>query len=316
MSRLHEPRRGPDALGERIRAAGPRPPMPALDMERLSAEVGAVFEARTRGRRRRRMAWLSASIAASVVAALVVLGPWRSGAAIGEVVAHAGEEPVATGTVLREGDRLETSSDPVEWLTVRLVTGHELRLDAGTRLRLVSPTGIDLHEGAVYVVAAQDADLVVDTGVWRCEHIGTRYEVRRREGDGVRIRVRDGRVRLRSGARVVEIQAGEEAVADREGASVGAIPAHGESWRWTLQAAPAFALDGATLASFLEWFAAESGRRVEVDPRLLRDRSGEPLVVHGSLEDPAPERALDSVLESAGLGSRVVDDRVVVERLP
>ncbi len=305
-------------IAEILREAGPRPPLPSLDQppldpESLGAPALAVWQRQTALRRARRRRYLAA--AASVVLALAALLLWRlwAGAPIGMVIAHSGAagtleaEALTVGATFGSGEVLSTSS--AEWLTVELTNGHRLRLDAGTELTLMSAKLVRLVHGGVYVEATT-APLLVQAGDTLSEHLGTRYSVRHDPPAQVSVRVRHGRVRVRRGDESVQLGRAQAVTIGPSGLEVESSPVHGPTWDWTRHAAPPFQSDGALLTDFLQWIEAESGWRVEADPSLLLDPVGDPVQVHGIVEDLPLEQALSVMLESSGLQYRLDHDVV------
>ncbi|MEO1084174.1 MAG: FecR domain-containing protein, partial [Acidobacteriota bacterium] len=209
---------------------------------------------------------------------------------------------------LRVADRVTT---PDASVALDLLGGHRLRLRRGSELLLTAPDVVELVRGEVYVEAAPDPLRVEAAGVV-VEHIGTRYAVRLRDGEGPDVRVREGRVRVEAGGAVATAGRGESIRRSVDGTLVkGPSPTHGDAWCWVPGAAP-FDTDGVTLAAFLEWAAAEGGWRLEVDPALLTDADGGPADIAGSVAGLSLEAALDTVLESAGLRRELDGDRLRV----
>ncbi|MEM9599370.1 MAG: FecR family protein, partial [Acidobacteriota bacterium] len=283
-SRSHPTDSG-DPIADALRDAGPRGPMPPLDLETLGGPARAAWRRRALARRARRRRWLVAAALVMALGAASAVWMLRQGAPIGTVTARAQGDRwggPAVGAELAPGTRLVTWSEPPEGLALELRTGHRLRLDAGSELVLDSARKLELLRGAVYVEAA-DAPLRLHAAGTVSEHVGTRYEVRIVDGSAA-VRVREGRVRLEAEGQVVEVGHGEVGRAAADGTlEVAPSPAYGPSWGWIRRAAPPFASDGASLEAFLQWAAAEGGFTLEVDPELLLDPSGQPALVRGSI---------------------------------
>lgn len=201
--------------------------------------------------------------------------------------------------------------------------GTELRLDEATRVRLVSATEVELEAGAIYVDTGADGgrSLAVGTPYGTARDIGTRFLVRLDPSDrtgpsaaALSVRVRDGRVELERRGGVHRAGGGEEMVV-REDGSVErrAAPGHGPAWDWVVATAPAFEIEGSTLAELLAWVSRETGWRVRFsDPELAG--SAEEIVLHGTLNGLSPTQAPFAVLPGAGLEGELDDGVLVVRR--
>ncbi len=318
MLKPPHPSNEPDPIAEQLRAAGPRSPLPPFDLEHLSAPALEAWQHKVDRQRFRRRSMMA--LAATIT--LATIGAWllwtSSPASIATVEAYSGSQPThfPVGSALGGASRLTTSSQPKEWLAVRLASGHRLRLDAGTEIELVSASRVDLLVGAVYIEAAP-AELAVHAAGTVSTHLGTRYAVRINSNGNVAIHVREGHVRVTSGQQTTELDRGQVGSAEADGTLiVGAFPPYGDAWHWTRQAAPVFDADGQSLEAFLAWVAAESGWLVNVDPELLRDQHDQPIEVRGSIDHLTLSEALDLVLEGAGLGYQLDRDQLRIYPLP
>ena len=185
---------------------------------------------------------------------------------------------------------------------VRLKGGGSLRLDAGTRLRLVSADQLALERGAVYVDAEPGrtpAAVTVHTRFGSVREQGTQFEVRLAAG-ALRVRVREGRIGLQHQTGAEEASPGEELRLQDGRVSRQAVAVHGPEWGWVQQIAPAFELEGESLGRFLAWVSRETGRPVRLaDEDGMRD-SGTSTRLHGSIAGLTPEEALSAVLPTCG----------------
>jgi ferric-dicitrate binding protein FerR (iron transport regulator) len=222
--------------------------------------------------------------------------------------------PVASGEALNAGTTVQTDADGRAAL--RLASGVSLRLDCATRIVLDSDRVLRLEKGAVYVDTdgkggAAGIEVRTPSGVVR--DMGTQFEARLVE-DRVRLRVREGRVALKRAADTQTADAGQEIVAAAAGevtrASVSLTDA---SWNWALACAPAFDVEGKTLAQFLAWAEREGGWKVQfVDSGCERAASG--TLLHGSLNGFTPRETLDVVLPTCGLKPRIENGMLWIER--
>ncbi len=312
MQRSSDHRGETDPVVEKIRAAGPRPPLLPFDIEELAAPARAVWQEKIASKRRRsrqRTYWALAAVLLVAVAAVL----YRSASVpvFATVRAYSGPAPerftvgsqVGFGTVLR--------TESAEWLAVWLGS-HSLRLDAGSELRLDDESHIELLRGAIYLEASQ-APLRVRAGGIDIEHIGTRFEVRL-SGGGVVVRVRDGRVRFGGEQQWTEVARGQQALGAAAGSfSVSESPSTGNSWQWIRKAAPPFESHGASLESVVTWLAGEAGWEVAIEPALYLDASGQPTQVRGSIDRLSPEDALSRVLDGSDLRHHFDGDQVIIE---
>ncbi len=340
----HDERQG-DAVGELLRLAE----VPEISPERTARHrelARAHWQRKVQARSRRRQTYGLAA-AAVVVLALglwltagrdsdVSSGPMTAEApAIGDSTAPAHAGPVArlsalAGTVHRAADAADTpttldAGSQVDAGTVletgagsraafQLASGHELRLDVDTRLRLVSERTLTLERGALYVDSrGAPSTIEIRTPLGTARDVGTRFEVRLGSGE-LRVRVRDGVVEVDRAGETHQAGAGAELTLDATGTPARrAIPVYGPEWRWSLEVAPAFDLERRTLSEFLAWVTHETGWRLRLDPAVARGAAG--VTLNGSIDDLAPDEALEVVLPTTGLRHRVADGELIVEPL-
>ena len=118
--------------------------------------------------------------------------------------------PFTAGAAVMSGTTVTTAAGT---LAMTLTSGVQLRLDASTTVRVDSATDVSLERGAVYVDSAGSpptqpgaSPIRIHTPAGLVRDLGTRFEVRL-AGAGIRIRVRDGQVRV-TGANRVDARAG------------------------------------------------------------------------------------------------------------
>lgn len=132
------------------------------------------------------------------------------------------------------------------------------------------------------------------------------------QGAAVRVRVRDGAVRVDRGDRADTAQRGVELTAGATGrAAHRAIPLHGAEWDWVTRAAPPANIEGATLARVLDWVERESGRHIRFAEAGLAATAAT-TIVHGSVEGLTPEESLGAVLATCGLRFRIQGEDIVI----
>ncbi|MEA2560306.1 MAG: transrane sensor [Acidobacteriota bacterium] len=279
-----------------LEEAGPRPEAPPEDLAKIKAAFRAEWQEHVQRRRSPdRRLWL---LAASVLL-VISLGWWLWPAAIPSPVATAVARVETSGETIIAGARLEAHEAPAAF---RLDGGSSLRLDAGSSVSLVSASEIRLERGAVYLDSERTGKVAVHTPLGTVMELGTQFEVRLL-GSAVRVRVREGAVRVESH----RVDAGTELIL-RDGGSVtrSRIAAYGPLWSWVLKAAPPLRIEGLTLAEVLERVTRETGWTVRYEDSRIEASAGE-IVVHGDVGHLAPDQALEVVLPGAGLDHRVVD---------
>jgi ferric-dicitrate binding protein FerR (iron transport regulator) len=257
----------------------------------------------------------SALAAAAVVVAAIGFGVSRQpGAAPAAAPAHV--EMVVGAASVRAGDPIATDSqletDGRSRVALRLAGGHSVRLDVGTRARVISDRTIALDRGALYVDSrGAAAPNEIRTALGSVRDIGTQFEVGSRPG-GMTVRVRAGRIVLDANGRTLEAGAGRELhvanggrIASREAGSFGA------ALDWVGAITPMRAIDGRPLQEFLDWTARERGLRLRFgSPALAASASA--IVLSGSIEGLTVDEALASVLATCGMSAHVRDDALVI----
>jgi ferric-dicitrate binding protein FerR (iron transport regulator) len=301
---------------------------PSLDpqaLERIRGVVENEWRASTALHRRTRIRrWGWASLAAAVVV-IAVTTAWfakfagepavfgsisRSGGNGSDVRFHAGDR-------LRAGDTLKAHGP----MLVLPVAGGSLRIAADSTVSVTGAADIRLERGKIYVdlpqAPAPSARLNVWTRAGLIEHVGTGFEVLSDDA-GVRIRVREGRIRLRSppGAtgrsNVILADAGTELLSASGGAIVQRpVATYGVDWLWVASLAPIYAIEGQPLLDFLQWVSRESGRRLEFGDSRARDIAAR-TILHGSIRDHEPLDALANVLATTSLRYEILGDAIRV----
>lgn len=211
--------------------------------------------------------------------------------------------PLVAAVGVASGRTIETGADGAALL--RLGDGLTLRLAAGSRLRFEAADRAVLESGLAYV----DADprrgrqpLALATPFGTVSHLGTQYAVGV-SAAGLEIAVREGRVQLAGGSARTALQAdaGQSLRVDPRGAAARATLRPDDArWDWLAALPTPFTLEGATLASFLDWYARERGHAVRF--RDADDAARAAAVrLSGSVAGMAPDEALRVVAASAGL---------------
>lgn len=198
---------------------------------------------------------------------------------------------------------------------IDLAQGGSLRLDADTRIALVSSREIELLRGALYFdsqLAGEAAEpLTVRTRVGSVRDVGTQF-IARLEPDLIELSVREGAVAVTRGSEQIEAHVGEQLTVPDAGApSRTSVAPFGAEWGWAEQLAPAYDLDGQTVFDFLSWLQRETGRRVvfvspEAESRARR------AVLRGGRIDLEPMPMLRAVLATTDFRYSVTAGEIAV----
>jgi hypothetical protein len=302
------------------------PPLDPQALERIRVVVenewrtSTVLHRRTRGVRR----WGWASLAAAVVV-IAVTTAWFAKFAVEPAVfgsisrfeGKGSDVRFHLGARLRAGDTVKADGP----MLVLPAAGGSLRIAADSTVRITSPADIRLERGKIYVdlpqARAASARLTVWTRAGLIEHVGTGFEVLSDDA-GVRIRVREGRIRLKSlpGAtsrsNVVLADAGTELLAASGGAIVQRpVATYGADWLWIASLAPVYEIEGQPLLDFLQWVSRELGRRLEFGDSHAHDIAAR-TILHGSIRDHEPLDALTNVLATTSLRYEILGDAIRV----
>lgn len=322
-----------DALARLIRAAGARQVPPSDAAERVYAVAESVWRGTVARRRRRRAAWAVAAglVLAAAVARLAgdVGDPApaamaaRTDRVVGDVAALAPGDtvwrpvagdraPIPAGTRLRSGTAAGAG--------LVLTGGTSLRLGASSEILLESASRAHLRSGRVYVDAgplpgaANPLEIVTAQG--SVSHVGTQFELAYGQ-EGLRLRVREGRVLLQRGGSATSAAAGgTEIFLGADGTLRRAtVAGHGPDWDWVQALAPTPELRDRPLSVLLQWVARETGREVRFARPELRERAGR-TTLHGAAESLLPMEAMAAVLattdlryELVGEGHILIDER-------
>lgn len=311
-----------DQIGPLLRLAGPRETVPVDRRHRVRAAVHAQWRQQTRTRSRRlTVGW---SLGAVAAAALVLIGlrlsvrddaagpiPQQALATVEALNGPAqlvdGDDMAGDlrlfqiGDRIRVGDGVDTTNGSLAAL--RLAGGASVRLDRSTRLRLLSETVLVLAAGAIYVdsgTAPGAPTIEVRTALGVARDIGTRFEVRL-NGSALRVRVRDGLVRLSHSRQSHDARPGEELTLDGDGSIVRRpVAVFGADWAWTFALARPFDLEGRSLRDFLDWIADENGWQLRFANSAVEQKS-RTTILHGSILGLTPAEALAAVLPTSGV---------------
>jgi ferric-dicitrate binding protein FerR (iron transport regulator) len=321
---------GPEADRETARvltdALGTAAPDQA-SLDRMRSVVAREWQAATgpsegalRRRRLRRVSYALAASFAAVALALWLGKPSVDSAPFGTIsrINAPGLEVrsgllhrrrLLSGDVLRVGDRLTAPGA----ILIDFAHGGTLRIETGSDLSITASAQLSLERGLIYVDVPPGASgpIRVDTRAGQIEHIGTEFEVLS-DDRAVRIRVREGRIRLVGSRAALVASAGTELVAvEGEPVTEGPVATYGRDWLWIAALAPDYAIEGRPLSEFLQWVGRETGRRLEFADEHAR-RLAEQTILHGSVRGQRPMDALANVLATTSLAFELRGDSIVL----
>jgi hypothetical protein len=219
--------------------------------------------------------------------------------------------PLAVDDPILQGETVVTGD--AGRLALRFADNSSLRLDVGSRARLVGQRAVELLSGAVYVDTDRAAgQFEIRTPLGTARDIGTQFEVRL-IGERVRVRVRTGIVELAGRSRSSVGRAGTEILVSPSGEESRPFAPHGREWAWTADTSPTIDIEKMPLSRFLERLAREQGWTVEyVDSTLAREAGG--IILHGSVAGLTPPESLAVTIGTSGLAYRLDNGRLVVFR--
>lgn len=292
----------------------PDPAARARAFEAAQAEWRQMQSQAARPRPATRARWLAAaSVTVIALTGVLWLQPFAPQVASLERVygsVTAAGDPLANGARLRRGTTLVTAADSGALL--RYSPDLSLRLDAGTRVTLDGADRLQLVSGRIYVAVTPGAAVpyVVHTAAGDVRHVGTRYVVRAR-GTGLDVAVREGAVQVDAGSHRERAVAGEALRIDAGGTALRSVLADDAPWAWVDKLPTPIVIEGKSLAEFLRWYTAETGRRVTFADDRTRARAAS-AVLHGSVDGLPPAAALAIVAASVDLQAVVPKEGPIV----
>ncbi|MEO5895574.1 MAG: FecR family protein [Vicinamibacterales bacterium] len=316
-----------DVTAQLLRMAGAPPDPPAERKARVRTAVHREW----RTRRQRRMIRNGAAIGLLAAAASLTVAVWIRGRvevplnAPGIAVAQriqgrpvivgpsrgADATPLSISAPIYPDDLIETDAE--SRVGLQLGDGSSVRIDRGSRVRFLTPAVLEVITGAAYVATADRSQgFEVRTTMGHLRDVGTQFEVRLTPSL-LRLRVRTGSVEIQRGTVIDTAAAGTEATVTTKGIAVGPVPAYGSEWAWTTAVAPAFAIEGRTLGSYLEHLAAEQGWTIHYADSTVAEAATR-TILHGSVEGLNAEDALGVVLLTSGLEFRLRGGELSVSR--
>jgi ferric-dicitrate binding protein FerR (iron transport regulator) len=313
MDKSETPANERDPLARLIRSAGRRPAIESAREQRVHSAVHGVWQRTVRRRRIRRWAIGAGSgLAAAVVAFTVYASLSRDNSPVatldfasGNITSKGpdGTRTLKVGDGILPGSTIETTDNGRAAVT--LTSGQSVRLDNSTSITIKSASSLALGSGGVYVdsehagkKAVQPLEVRTNFGIARDE--GTQFEVRLAT-DSVRVRVREGKVKMQRGSDSSVAEPGTELTTHSSGPIATAkVSLTDSSWDWAASAAPPFKLEGATLQAYLSWVGRELAWEVHYSSEELR-QSAPTIHLHGTLSGISPRNSVDAVLPVCGL---------------
>jgi ferric-dicitrate binding protein FerR (iron transport regulator) len=306
-----------------LQRAGHRPVPAAERRERARRATRDAWAdtIRARSQRRRLLVAIPALAAAAALVVAVVLQHRSSASRTAPVIVAVVAATTAldvidrpAGSLLAAGDALHAGATvrttEHQLVALALEAGGELRVNGGSSIQLVGPRRVRIDEGQIYVDsgAANGAEpLAIETFAGIVRDIGTRFDVQV-QGDRLRVRVRDGAVRLQNH----DVTAGRELTTAGHDITLRSATTYGRDWDWILRARP-LRVEGATLERFLGWVEADGGRHVEFRDARLRGAVAN-IVLHGSVDGLSVDEALAVILPATGLTYSLDGSRVLIDK--
>ena len=315
--------RNKDPIEKLIQATGPRPAVPDETAQRVKEAVHSHWrESVEQSRRPRRFRTALTLAAAAVILLAVSLVVWNQIGPIGDNHSPFVVQAVSGTTSLAVGDILEVGSDLIipEDGGIAIGTGplQSVRLDSGTTVRLLTPDTLALDQGAVYVDSRgsggdEAPDLTIRTSLGDFREIGTQFEIRLAD-QGVRARVREGRIAVEHGDEDLQVVAGQEMEINYRGElRRGEIDPASPEWGWIGELTPMMVIEGRPVLEFLEWVVRERGLQLQFEDTALYSSAGE-TDISGSIDGMSLDQALEAILPTCGMTHRIHSGTLTVTR--
>lgn len=337
-----------DDVGRLIQLAGKRRPVPPHRAERVKVTARQDWRREVRGRSRRRHLAAAAGLAAAVVLAAAMrvfwsgaggpdvapVGPYVVEALAGSAWSRVLADETSRALAAAAGDRIAVGS---EFKTghsgraaVRLASGHSVRLDLQTIIRVLEDGSLALDQGAIYIDSGIRAGgagdgsrtgvggsgaLDVHTPFGVVREVGTQFEVRLEESN-VRVRLREGAVMVRQGDQSHEVLAGTELYLGVGGSVTRSeISPYEAAWDWIAGVTPMPDVENRTVQAFLEWVARERGWTLSYADESVARAAGE-ITLSGMTSLLTLDEALEAVLLTSRMTHRVQDGSLMIDAVP
>lgn len=320
-----------DVIGQIIGAAGHREAPPDEDYRLVLAAAETAWRRKTETRRRHR--WMSTGLvaAAAAVATVAILSlqtprpvpeyPGVIQKIVGtvSVKARASDDwTLVTGNDQQIGNRSQIRTNGDSYAGLVLDNGLSLRIGQDTTVTIDAISQVSLTAGTVYVdtgfAGEQESFIEVVTPIGVTRDLGTQFEVHY-VSNSLRVRVREGMVLVEQDGLEFEGGASEQLNLDDTGrVMMSRIEPDDAAWAWTQLVAPHPQINEQPLTVLLEWVARETGRRVEFDKPRVKTKVSR-TILHGSVQNLPPMRALDVMLATTDMDYVLLDNRVILIRI-
>ncbi len=306
-----------DDIGTLIRLAEQDSKIPTARAARVgeAAHEQWTQEIERRRRRRRVGSVLAAAAMIAGVAFLIRAIPGSGSNGATTITAHIEQlegrvETAALGgdawSVVAAGDTINavtTVRTMTGRLSLRLDSGHCVRLDRDSELRFLDEGGLELVAGTIYIDSGPQgkiAGIDLHTPYGIVQEIGTQYEARMSDGV-LRLRLREGSVILRRPDGDHTVDAGNELrVSSTRDPEIVPIEAFGPRWDWVSEIAPIPDFQGRTADEFLRWLAREKGWTLAFADNDVANAARQ-TVLEGDLRRFSPDEALQIVTTTSRL---------------
>ncbi len=324
-------------IADLVALVGRRPMPDVADLSRARAAAHAEWQRVVHRRRIPRVAkWVFGGLAAAVVLSAIALQrrpavfevrPADPPVSVGNIVAISGPVTIlAPNGQRRRAERLSVAvaeGETVEThvtgkVALVLSGGAAVKLDRGSAATLRSRSDLALHRGALYLDTGRhrggEPDVVIRTSAGSITHQGTQFDIRE-VGGAVVVRVREGAVIIDRAADRLVAQAGEALrIGPGPASARGRVALHGADWGWVGEVLLPFALEGATLESFLDWATREQGWHWRFESALPRASLSD-TVLHGTIDGLTVTEALEAVLPACGIAYRRQENVLILRTL-
>ncbi|MDH3627326.1 MAG: FecR family protein [Acidobacteriota bacterium] len=311
-----------DDVATLLRVAGKRPPVPQDRADRVRAagrERWDIVVGRRKQRRFRVAVGMLATAASIAVIATVWLVDFGTGTLPGDdrvawVEERVGSTSAEPNSALAAGGVLSTGKNGR--LALRFASGHSVRVDYSSTVRLLDERTLVLERGALYVDSGsysnEGSKLEIRTPLGSIHETGTQYEVRL-DDESTRVRLREGSVVVRHDGQSHEVSAGDELLIGADGSAMWTpLSIHGGSWSWLIDVTPMPDFDGENAHKFLEWVARERGWQLVFASEAVADAS-ETTILGGTFGDLTLPQALDAVLPTCRMTYDVRDGILLID---
>lgn len=198
--------------------------------------------------------------------------------------------------------------------------------DADVRLNsdsvaILQSSHVQLIRGGIYIDEGRSPHrgpaVIVGTQFGTLTHVGTQFLVSVTDDD-MRLAVREGAVAYSSNAETLTISAQDgatELIVSHTGLVTRRVPATGDLWSWTVEAAPGFVVNARSADAFLTWATRQTGAQLRYADDAARFHS-ETIVIHGDVRPLSVTRGFEILKATTGLNVDTSDPLIVFVSVP